>query len=166
MKTSTITTMLCCLLWLAASAQQPNYYTEHVAKLPTKGTVTKDRNSKMSALLHDIHIHDDVLYFRIGLHNASHIRFDIDFIRFYIRDKKIGKRTVTQEHEAMPLDIAGLLERPVIDGKCGKTVVAALDKFTLADKKIFIIEIYEKGGGRHLYLKVHNRHIENAKPIK
>ncbi len=164
MKPLTIIPVLCCLMWLTCHAQQPDYETGRVAKQPTKGAVTKDRNSKMSAALHGIYIHDDVLYFQIGLHNGSHIRFDIDFIRFYIRDRKVAKRTVTQEKEMMPLDIDGL-ERPLVDGKCGKTVVAALDKFTLADSKQLIIEIYEKDGGRHLYLKVRNRHIENAKPI-
>ncbi|GGC33498.1 hypothetical protein GCM10011386_27020 [Parapedobacter defluvii] len=118
----------------------------------------------MRAVLHGIHIHGDVLHFRIGLLNGSHIRFDIDFIRCYIRDRKVARRTVTQEKEVLPLDIDGL-ERPVVEGRCGKTVVIALDKFTLADNKLLTIEIYERGGGRHLYLKVKNRHIENAKPL-
>jgi len=164
MKTIILIISLCCLANLPGMSQETTYPTTRVAKLPVKGMVTKDRYSKMRAVLHDIHIDNDVLYFRIGIRNDSHIRFDIDFIHFYIRDRKLAKRTVTQEHEAMPIDIDGL-ERPTVDGKCGKTIVAALDKFTVADGKLFTIEIYEKDGGRHLSLKVRNRHIENAKPI-
>lgn len=165
MKTTLITTLLCTLLWMAGHAQQAVFPTELVAMLPKRGKVTKDKNSKMRAVLHDIHIINDVLYFRIGLRNGSHIRYDIDFIRFYIRDRKTAKRTVTQERDVMPRDIDGL-EIPSVGGKGYKTIVAALDKFTLANGKLLVIEVYEKDGGRHLYLTVRNKDIENARPIR
>lgn len=159
--------MVCCLFGLTGSAQQgqPAYRTDRVAKTGGNGTVTKDRNSRMSATLDGIYIGGDVLYFHVFLRNRSHIAFDIDFVRFYIRDRKVARRTVTQEREIPPLDMHGL-ERPRVEGNCGKTLVAALDKFTLADGKILAIEIYEREGGRHLYLNVRNRHIEKAQPIQ
>ena len=42
-----------------------------------------------------------------NLHNQSPIDYDIDLLRFYIRDKKQGKRTAIQETELTPLYIAG-----------------------------------------------------------
>ncbi|MGK6353161.1 DUF4138 domain-containing protein [Parapedobacter sp. DT-150] len=166
MNRTTLLTLLACLLWTVGSAQVTplRYRTGEAAGMPRNTTGIADRNSRMSAKLESIRIHGDVLYFTLFLHNRSHIAFDIDFVRFYIRDRKTAKRTVTQEHELPPLDIHGL-EHPRVEGRCGKTVTAALGKFTLADGKLLAIEIYEKGGGRHLYLTVRYHHIENAEPL-
>ncbi|WP_347156373.1 DUF4138 domain-containing protein, partial [Phocaeicola vulgatus] len=38
----------------------------------------------------------------------------------------------------------------------------ALPKFTIPDKKVLIIEIQERNGGRHFYYKLKNKQLINA----
>lgn len=127
-------------------------------------TGIKQKHSKMKASLKGIYISGNTLFFKMNLRNKSTISFDIDFVRFYIRDIKTAKRTVTQEQEMTPLASLGMGTKTV-GGKDRKSLVFALNKFTLADSKTFVIEIYEKNGGRHLYLKIRNRDIENANQL-
>src|SRR5262245_12961156 len=57
----------------------------------------KDNSWDMLAEVAGIYIKDDVIYYQIRLTNNSPIDYDIDLLRFYIRDKKKGKRTAVQE---------------------------------------------------------------------
>jgi hypothetical protein len=41
----------------------------------------------------------------------------------------------------------------------------ALEKFTIPDAKFLAIQIMEKNGGRHLFMKVNNRKIIRAIPL-
>lgn len=52
-----------------------------------------------------------------------------------------------------------------IKGKSANRLVLGFNKFTIPDKKIFEIELYEKGGGRHMKLAVENKYIIRAEPL-
>ncbi len=94
------------------------------------------------------------------LNNKSSIDYDIDFLRIYIRDKRRGKRTATQQNELKPLFIAGNTRQVKAGNK--NMVVVALDKFTIPNAKYLAIEINEQNGGRHLFMKVGNSKIIRA----
>jgi hypothetical protein len=49
-----------------------------------------------------------------------------------------------------------------VEGRSIKTIVVALPKFTIPDKKFFGIQLMEKDGGRHLHFKLYNRQIIRA----
>ena len=91
------------------------------------------------------------------------LNFDIDFLRFSIRDKKAVKRTALQEVELTPLYIAG--DTKVIKAKGQQVIVVALPKCTLAPAKVLALEVGERNGGRHLSLAVRNRHLITAIPL-
>jgi hypothetical protein len=110
-----------------------------------------------------IYIKDQVIYYQLRLNNQSPIDYDIDFLRFYIRDKRKGKRTATQENEIKPLYVAGNTSQ--VKANSQTTVVVALEKFTIPDAKYLAVEINEKNGGRHLQLKIGNRKIVKARPL-
>ena len=138
---------------------------QRIAKNKKFNRVTHDKNSKMKSALGSIAISENTLFYKIRLSNRSNISYDIDFIRFYVRDLTRAKRTVTQEQEIYPVGSYGL-DTPGIEGKSSKTFVFAFNKFPITRDKALFVEVYEKNGGRHLYLKVKQKDIENARVIK
>jgi conjugative transposon TraN protein len=120
----------------------------------------KDKQWEMVARVKGIYIKDEVIFYQFGLKNLSPINYDIDLIRFYIRDQKKGKRTASQEIEVKPIYVAGNTKQ--VKAGQDQEIVFAMDKFTIPDAKIFFIEIMEKNGGRHLCLKVKNNKIVKA----
>lgn len=116
-------------------------------------------------ILKGIYIHNGKYYFHTELRNKTNVPFEIDFINFKIVDKKVAKRTVVQERPLTPLRTY----KPLVDGVNGKSTeqnVFLLDQFTIADDKVFLIEIFEKNGGRHQTLQVENSDLIKARLIK
>jgi conjugative transposon TraN protein len=124
----------------------------------------KDKSYGMKMKVSGLYIRGDVLFLCLTLQNHTNINYDIDQLRFYIRDEKKAKRTATQELEISPLYING--DTSVIAGQTEKVFVYALPKFTIPDKKYLAIELIEKSGGRHLRIHVHNKTIIRAKLLQ
>ena len=101
-----------------------------------------------------IFIHQDVMYFRLLLGNSSRINYDIDQLRFFIRDQKKSKRTASQEIEVLPLFATSNVK--TIADESEVSVVFALPKFTISEKKYFVIQLIEKDGWRNVGLNVRN----------
>jgi conjugative transposon TraN protein len=120
----------------------------------------QDHSWDMVASVTGIYIKENIIYYQLSLENQSPIDYDIDFLRFYIRDKKKNRRTATQENELRPIYIAGNTSQ--IKANSTNTSVIALEKFTIPDAKYLAIEIGEKNGGRHLFMKVNNNKIIKA----
>ena len=110
-----------------------------------------------------IYVKENVIYYQLLLCNHSPIDYDIDLMRFYIRDKKKSKRTAVQENELSALHISGNTEK--IKAYSFSRMVVAMEKFTIPDAKYFAIQLMEKNGSRHLQLKVNNNKIIQAIPL-
>lgn len=108
-----------------------------------------------------LYIKDKVLFFQLILANGSPLDYDVDYIRFYLRDKKRGKRKAAQELELVPLYKVGATT--TVGAYQSNIAAFALEKFTVPDAKYFYIEIAEKNGGRHLRLRVTNKKLLRAK---
>lgn len=124
---------------------------EFVRKLPTQSSASvatyaniildnpktmrgvADHNWDMLLRISGIYIKDNVMYYQLKFYNLSPIDYDIDFIRFYIRDKTKSKRTANQENELKPLYVAG--NRTSIKAGTRSAMVIALEKFTIPDAK-------------------------------
>ena len=117
----------------------------------------------IKASVSGIYIKERTIFYQLELDNQSPIDYDIDFLRFYICDKKKSKRTAIQENELKPLYVAGNITQVKAYQK--NTLVVALEKFTIPDAKYLAIQIMEKNGGRHLFMKVNNRKIMKAIPL-
>jgi conjugative transposon TraN protein len=113
--------------------------------------------------LNGIYIKNDVIFFTIQLANYSSINYDVNMLRFYIKDAIKAKRTATQEIEIEPLYVSG--DTSTIKGDTKNTIVFALPKFTIPDGKYLSIQLMEKNGGRNLQLSVSNRTILKAKSL-
>ena len=123
----------------------------------------KDKKWEMLAQIKGIYIRADVIYYQLYLVNQSPVDYDIDLLRFYIRDKKKSKRTAIQENELKPLYVAGNITQ--VKATSNSVIVVALDKFTIPDAKYLAVQFMEKNGGRHLSMKVSNRKIMQAIPL-
>ena len=109
--------------------------------------------------LNGIFIQNDMMYYRIVVENNSKINYDVDQLRFFIRDNKKIKRTASQEIEITPVYI--LNNVVAIDEESENTFVFALPKFTIPEEKYLAIQLMEKNGGRHVEL-----HVKNKKLVK
>lgn len=120
----------------------------------------RDHSWDMFGKVIGIYIKRNVMYYQLKLENRSSIDYDVALLKFYIRDKKKGNRTASQENELTPLHVSGNISQ--VKANSNNTIVVALDKFTIPDRKYFAIQIMEKNGGRHLLMKVHNNKIVRA----
>lgn len=115
----------------------------------------------VQATLNSIYIKDNILFFKISISNKSPVRYDIDEVRYYVKDKKRSKRTAVHEVEMLPVYKTEISEMIYPHEKI--SMVVAMEKFTLPSKKYVEIEIKERNGGRHLTLKFNNKNIMMAK---
>ena len=138
-------------------------YANGILDNPETMNAVHDRRWDMEIQLAGIYIKDEAIFYQLQLKNKSPIDYDIDLLRFYIRDKKKGKRTATQEIEMHPLHISGNTTK--VTANSVSHVVVALEKFTVPDAKYLAVELMEKKGGRHLLMKVNNKKIIRAIPL-
>ncbi len=120
----------------------------------------KDEQWDIKAMVSGIYIKNEIMYYQLNITNSSPIDYDIDVLRFFIRDKKKGKRTAIQETDLKPLHISGNTSQ--VKANSTSSMVFALDKFTIPDAKYLAVQIMEKNGGRHLSMKVSNKKIMHA----
>ena len=121
------------------------------------------RNQKASMQISGVYAGGDMLLLRVDLENSSYIDFEAEPVRFLIKDQQKYKRMSTQEMEIETLQMDGNIS--MIKGQQKETVIVALPRFTIPDKKELIIQLMEHNGGRHLQLKVSNRILVKAKPV-
>lgn len=124
----------------------------------------KERKFDILMALEGVYIDNDLLFFKIRLENNSQLNYDVDQLRFYIRDKKQSKRTAFQEVELKPVKIHGDAQR--IRGESSHSVVLSFPKFTIPDKKIMVVQLLEKNGGRNLEIQVKYKTIAEARSVK
>ncbi|NCI51298.1 conjugative transposon protein TraN [Sediminibacterium roseum] len=117
--------------------------------------------SKMSLRLLGWYVRGANMFCKLKIENRSQIGYDIDQLHFYIRDNSVVKRTALQEIILRSTHLEG--DTITIAAHSSRVWIVALDKFTVPDDKHFAIEILERNGGRHLYLKSYNRQVMLAK---
>ncbi|WP_214226618.1 conjugative transposon protein TraN [Pedobacter sp. B4-66] len=139
-------------------------FAEQVSTKSPVLTGFKDAKYNISLKLDGIYIKGQILYFQLGLENTSNIPYDIDQLRFFIRDQKKAKRTAAQETELQPQQVTG--NARIIRGQSRQTIVVGIPKFTIPDKKLLIIQLMEQKGGRNLELNIKNKLIVGARAVK
>jgi len=130
-----------------------------------KGPHVQEQKDNITLALQGMYTQDDVFFFPLHLANSSNIGYDVDFIKFYIRDKKVAKRTAIQESEVTPVFVYNA-NKTTIPGPGNIDQVYALRKFTIPDDKNLVVEMFEKGGGRQLSFVVTNSDILKARKLK
>ena len=111
-------------------------------------------------LLKGIYVEGGLYYLHTSLRNRSAVAFDIDRVRFRIADRKVARRTAVQETFIEPVRMYSA----VMAAGAGETVanVYVFRKFTIPDDKVFIMDVFEKDGGRHQSFTVRNTNLVDA----
>jgi len=145
------------------SSGQKEKIREAIAKRLPLDLGLKDKNAGVEFEVGNIFIDGDILLLRMTLTNRTQIGYTTDFMRFYIQDAKIRKKTAVQQLEQ---NILFTFDYPQeIPAHESRTFTVAMNKFTIPDKKRLIIEIQEKNGGRHFLYKLKNKSLLNAEEV-
>ncbi|RYJ44313.1 conjugative transposon protein TraN [Flavobacterium beibuense] len=137
---------------------------EHVFHIRKRINGITEHKYGITLSITGLFIHDDLIYYRMRIDNETNISYDIDQLRFFVRDKKRSKRTASQELEIYPVAMHRLAGK--IPAQSGTTFVSVLPKFTIPDKKNLVIQLVENKGGRHLELDISNRKLEGPSVLK
>jgi len=118
---------------------------------------------RMKLQLRSIYLSDNLLLFGFEITNRSHLPYNIDFTRLCIRDKQKVNRSSLQEREITPLYKDTTTK---VLGMATVNWVVAVPKFTIPDHRQFVLEMYERNGGRQVSIKVTNRQLFKAKSLQ
>ncbi len=119
--------------------------------------------NQMQLRVRGVYINNDVIYFRLHVKNKSNLSFDIDNVRFSIKDREQSRRTATQEIQLMPVYSYQALNK-IKAGSIANNVIA-IPKFTLTGSKYLQIDVLEKDGNRNLKMLVTGHYLERATTI-
>ena len=137
--------------------------TDRILDHRSPGVIAKDNSFRITLAVTGIYVHDDMLLVRVSLRNKSNIKYEIQSLRFFVRDKKNLRRTASQEFELQPLYVRN--EPKTINGNSSADVVFVLRKFTIPDSKTLDIELFETDGGRNLKVHIGNQSIIRAERL-
>ena len=108
-----------------------------------------------------IYVHNDVIYIHTMVSNETNISFEVDVRQFIVADRKLAKRTAQQQ---TPLEILRVCNDPtVVRGHQRQRTVFALQKFTIPDDKVLLLEIIERNGARHQTVEIPAKELLDAK---
>ncbi|SFB79507.1 Bacteroides conjugative transposon TraN protein [Flagellimonas taeanensis] len=120
----------------------------------------KERKYGIKLKLTGLYVKGDIMYYRLHIENTSNIRYNIDQLRFFIRDRNRAKRTTYQEEEITPL--YNYKDTKVIEGRSEGDMVIALPKRVIPNQKHMVVQLMEDHGGRHVQMKVKNHKLMKA----
>ena len=121
------------------------------------------RGSRMDLQLKGIYSREKLLFFRLSLGNHSHLEYDVDSVRFLMRDRRATKTSISTVRSLPALYTYG--NASSIRGKSREESVIVLPQFTLPNGKRLVIEVTEKNGGRKLQLFVDNFTLLRSRPV-
>lgn len=126
--------------------------------------VDRKKTGDVKAWVNKLSIADNKIFFRVDISNHSGLPYDVDFIRFYIRDLKTVARMATHEQEIVPVYSTFKSRIAILKNK-QLAKVFAFRRFSLTEDQALNIEIYERNGNRHIYLKIKQKDLNDLKII-
>ena len=128
-------------------------------RMDVKGICTKKYGIGVEVL--GIYVHNYVIYIHTMISNETNISFEVDARQFIVADRKLAKRTAQQQ---TPLEILRVCNDPtVVRGHQRQRTVFALQKFTIPDDKVLLLEIIERNGARHQTVEIPAKELLDAK---
>lgn len=129
-----------------------------------KDVVDHEKTGGIKAWVAELSLAGNQIFFRLDIHNKSNLPYEIDFVRFYIRDLKTVARMATHEQEIVPL-ITTLHKKTSIGHKQEIAKVFGFHRFSLSEDQALNVELYERNGNRHLYLQIKQKDLDDLKTI-
>ena len=121
---------------------------------------------KMTFQLCSIYTDQDIIAFHLQMINDSKIDYGINFVKAYIQDRKINKKTAMQEDEITPIYVYYSDQDKIVHGKGKYHMVLFYKKFTIPEKRGLYFEMFEQNGGRHAKFSTHQKYIIKAEVIE
>jgi conjugative transposon TraN protein len=109
------------------------------------------REQKMRLSLQSIYLANGSMWFNLHFKNKSLIDYKPEYVRFFLQDRKRGKRTAVQQTELTPSHVQPICN---VKGRQGNDLVIGFPVFTIPRTKELIIQAGEQNGGRALTLRV------------
>jgi hypothetical protein len=125
---------------------------------------THEKTGGIKAWINKVSLAGNRIYLRLDLRNRSNLPYGIDFVRFYIRDRKTVDRMATHEEEIVPL-YSTLRSRTAVIKDHEVAKVFAFKRFSLSEDEALFIEVYERSGNRHLYLQIRQDDLDDIKVL-
>ena len=129
-----------------------------------RDVVDHEKTGGVKAWVSKLSLADNRVFFRLDVRNKSNLPYDVDFIRFYIRDLKTVARMATHEQEIVPV-FSSLHKKTTIVKKQEIAKVFAFHRFSLSEDQALNVEIYERHGNRHLYLQIKQKDLDDLQSI-
>ena len=139
---------------------------------PLFQTIMEDHNKKIiTGIIKDkffwglekIYVHEDKLYFKVITENHSNINYNVDYIKFRIKDKKGYRKSSIQDDYRDIIDDYKLIEE--VKSEELKKCIFVLDKFTIPTNKELYLEINEMNGSRNLEFLITKKNILKSEKI-
>jgi uncharacterized protein YcnI len=130
-----------------------------------KDVIDRKKTGSVKTWVSKLSIADNRIFFRVDIRNHSGLPYEVDFIRFYIRDLKTVSRMATHEQEIIP--VYSTFKGPNVILKNRELAkVFAFRRFSITEDQALNIEIYERNGSRHLYLQIKQKDLDHANAIE
>lgn len=120
--------------------------------------------NECSAMLMGVYRKQDVTFLQIKLQNESELDYEWDFIKFFLKEGQSIKRMAVQNEELIPLYIHPESTQ-TLSPKTERKFVFALPIKSINENKLISVEIYERGGGRHLTFEIDDSLLNKAKNL-
>lgn len=129
-----------------------------------KHIADRKRSGGVKAWVDKLSLAGNHMFFRLDIRNKSNLPYDVDFVRFYIRDRKTVARMATHEQEIVP--IYSTLKKKTTIGKSQQIAnVFAFPRFSLSEDQALNVELYERNGNRHLYLQIRQNDLDDIQTV-
>ena len=129
---------------------------------PKTKPIKKSSYHGLKMILNQVYSSGDYYFIDASIQNRSSITFNIDQLRFHIKDKSVMKATNRQQVELVPEYV--LYTQNKIQKRYRNVFV--FKKFTFPNEKSLEIELSEKQlSGRNMKLQLDYKQILNAEPI-
>ena len=140
-----------------AKFERPEALEQTIARQLSAGkrkyVAASKRTGSVKGWINKISLAGTRIFLRLDIRNRSNLPYGIDFVRFYIRDKKTVDRTASHEQEIVPL-FTTLKGRVAVSKDQEIAKVFSFKRFSLSDDEALFVEVYERAGNRHLYLEI------------
>lgn len=121
-----------------------------------------ERKNKMKLRLEGIYMKNELLFLKFKISNKANLPYAIDFVRLYVQDVQNIKRKSIQQREVIPVYQDNTI---TIAGKSNYTYVIAIPRITLAKDNQFMVEIFERAGGRNISLDIKQKYLLEARKL-
>ena len=147
---------------ITISAEEMKVLSMQLLNKPKEKPINSSKHQGMKITINQVYTSGDYFFMDVSLQNRSSVTFEIDQVRFHVKDKKVMKATNVQQIELEPEYVLYTQNR--IRRRYRNVFV--FKKFTFPNEKTFEIEVSEKQlSGRTLHLKLDYRQILNTEPF-